>query len=115
MQRQVKMTLLEYINIGNLNVRGITKNEEKRNVVKDATKYNIPILAVSETHIKGTVAHNCHAKRKKVTPKEKTSRQKKKAHAKRKNLTPKEKKSRQKKKGHAKRKRSRQEKKGHAK
>ena len=46
------MTLLEYINIGNLNVRGITKNEEKRNVVKDAIKYNIPILAVSETHIK---------------------------------------------------------------
>ena len=47
------MTLLEYINIGNLNVRGITKNEEKRNDVKDALKYKIPIFAVSETHIKG--------------------------------------------------------------
>ena len=57
-----------------------------------------------------TVAHNCHAKRKRFTPKEKnlkpkekgscqkkkTSRQKKNGHAKRKKFTPKEKASRQK-------------------
>ena len=51
-----------------------------------------------------TVAHNCHGKKKNLTAKRKTSRQKEKPHGKKKNLTAKRITSRQKEKPHSKKK-----------
>ena len=42
------------INIGTLNVRGLQTEQSKEDLANDMDKYNIQILAVQETHLKGT-------------------------------------------------------------
>ena len=41
-------------NVGSLNVRGCRTIEEQNTLISDIYKYKIELLAVSETHIKGT-------------------------------------------------------------
>ena len=43
----------DILKIGTLNCRGLTKFDKKEELVRDINKYNIDILAVQETKIKG--------------------------------------------------------------
>ena len=42
------------LNIGTLNLRGIQEEHQQKDLANDMTKYNIQIMAVQETHLKGT-------------------------------------------------------------
>ncbi len=44
----------KYINCGTLNVRGIKTDQEKLTLAKDATKYDLHILSIPETHLTDT-------------------------------------------------------------
>ena len=47
-----KNSRIKKLNIGTLNVRGCKEKDQKETVIKDALKYNLDILSITETHIK---------------------------------------------------------------